>query len=75
MIHEVTACETTSLLLNLQKQSKVWTFKDDSKPGTEKRQRAMINMFFVFFRSTGLVKDIKREEQKVVASNWYTNKY
>ncbi|GFV15540.1 histone-lysine N-methyltransferase SETMAR [Trichonephila clavipes] len=39
-----------------------------------KRQRAMKKvMYVVFFRSTGLVKDIKLG-QKIVNVNWYTTK-
>ena len=38
-----------------------------------KRERALKKvMYAVFFKSTGLVKDIKLERQKTATVNWYT---
>ena len=54
-------------------ESRVWVFEGESSPTTVKRQRAMKKvMYAVFFRSTGLVKAIKLEEQKTVIASWYT---
>ena len=54
-------------------ESRVWVFDGESAPTTVKRQRTMKKvMYAVFFRSTGLVKAIKLEEQKTVTASWYT---
>ncbi|GFT32248.1 uncharacterized protein TNCV_1035111 [Trichonephila clavipes] len=55
----------------LQK-SKVWVFEDDPMPTMMKSQRAIKKvMYTVLFRSTGLIKAIKLEKQKIVTANWY----
>lgn len=42
------------------RESKLFIFKNDLTPTIAKRQRVMINMVYViFFRFTGLVKNIK----------------
>ncbi|GFU63771.1 uncharacterized protein TNCV_3321681 [Trichonephila clavipes] len=56
-------------------ESKVWVFEDDPMTIMVKSQQAMKKvMYAVFFRSTGLIKSIKLEGQKIVAANWYTTK-
>ncbi|GFV87342.1 putative LOC100569746 [Trichonephila clavipes] len=51
-------------------ESKVWVFKDDPTPTMVKSQRAMKKvMCAVFFRSTGLMKPIKLEGQKIITAN------
>lgn len=58
-----------------RQESRVWVHEDDPTPTTPKKQRAMKKvMYAVFFRSTGLVKAIKLEEQRTVTANWYINK-
>ncbi|GFU43987.1 histone-lysine N-methyltransferase SETMAR [Trichonephila clavipes] len=44
-------------------------------PTMVKSQRAVKKvMYAVFFRSTGLIKAIKLERQKIVTAKWYTTK-
>ncbi|GFV05200.1 uncharacterized protein TNCV_224131 [Trichonephila clavipes] len=54
-------------------ESKVWVFENDPMPTMVKSQRATKKaMYAVFFRSMGLIKAIKLEEQSTVTANWYT---
>lgn len=56
-----------------RQESRVWIHKDEPTPTVTKKLRAMKKvMYAVFFRSTGLVKAIKLEEQKTVTAKWYT---
>jgi len=58
-----------------RQESRVWIHEDDPTPTTPKKQRSMKKvMYAVFFRSTGLVKAIKLEEQRTVTANWYISK-
>ncbi|GFV10444.1 transposable element Tcb2 transposase [Trichonephila clavipes] len=51
--------------------SKIWVFEDYPTLTMVKRQQAIEKvMYAVFFRSTGLVKDIKLEGKKTVTANW-----
>ncbi|GFV14022.1 uncharacterized protein TNCV_524991 [Trichonephila clavipes] len=61
--------------VSTHQESKVWVFENDYTPTMVKRQRGMKKAIYaVFFRSTGLVKAVKREGQKAVTANWYTTK-
>ncbi|GFV88761.1 uncharacterized protein TNCV_3355131 [Trichonephila clavipes] len=61
--------------VSTRQESKVWVFEDDSMPTMVKSQRAIKKvMYAVFFRSTGFIKAIKLEGQKIVTANWYTSK-
>lgn len=54
-------------------ERRVWVFEDDPIPTTVKRQRAVKKvMYVVFFKSTGLMKVIKLEGQKIVTAARYT---
>lgn len=56
-----------------RQESRVWIHEDDPTPTTVKKQRSMKKvMYAVFFRSTGLVKAVKLEDQRTVTANWYT---
>ncbi|GFU76314.1 histone-lysine N-methyltransferase SETMAR [Trichonephila clavipes] len=53
----------------IRQESKIWVFKDDPMPTMAKSQRAIKKvMYAIFFRSTGLIKAIKLEEQKTVTA-------
>lgn len=52
----------------------MWIHEDEPTPTMVKKQRAMKKvMYAIFFRSTGLVKAIKLEDQRTVTVNWYVN--
>jgi hypothetical protein len=58
-----------------RQESRVWIHEDDPIPTIAQKQRSVMKvMYAVFFRSTGLVKAIKLEDQRTVTANWYTTK-
>ena len=57
-----------------RQESKIWIFEDDTTPTMVKRQRVVKKvMYAVFFRSTGLIKVIRKTEDRYTAK-WYTTK-
>ncbi|GFW64690.1 histone-lysine N-methyltransferase SETMAR [Trichonephila clavipes] len=62
-----------------RQECKEWVFEDnpphhhhDNGENTTSNEKIM---YAIFFRSTGLVKAIKLEEQKTITANWFTTKY